>query len=49
MVRPEKMKGLLLVFNIISAITLLSMMVWSLSAAKVNLHNLLRFFYKYAC
>lgn len=33
-IRPEKMKGTLLVFNIISAVTLVSMMIWSLSAAK---------------
>ncbi|KAB5518081.1 NCS1 nucleoside transporter [Coniochaeta sp. 2T2.1] len=33
-IRPEKMKGTLLVFNIISAVTLICMMIWSLAAAK---------------
>ncbi|OIW34157.1 NCS1 nucleoside transporter [Coniochaeta ligniaria NRRL 30616] len=33
-IRPEKMKGTLLVFNIISAVTLISMMIWSLAVAK---------------
>jgi NCS1 family nucleobase:cation symporter-1 len=33
-IRPEKMKGTLLAFNIISAVTLISMMIWSLAVAK---------------
>jgi len=33
-IRPEKMKGTLLTFNIISAVTLIGMMIWSLAVAK---------------
>lgn len=33
-IRPEKMKRTLLIFNIISAVTLVGMMIWSLAAAK---------------
>ncbi|RKU47066.1 hypothetical protein DL546_009025 [Coniochaeta pulveracea] len=32
-IRPEKMKGTLLIFNIISAVTLISMMIYSLAKA----------------